>query len=141
MKFWIDCIPPKSTHQASAMIMRNRKTGQQFVGMAQSSKGKKIQKELLTLFAPHRPPKPYQGPIYLQVKWVYPWRKSEPKKNRALGRIPCDTLPDADNLCKLVLDLMTRLGYWNNDSQIAQLRFVKEWGDTPGIGIGIWKAQ
>jgi Holliday junction resolvase RusA-like endonuclease len=140
MKFWIDCIPPKSTHQASAIIMRNKATGKQFVGMSQSSKGKKVQQELMSLFAPHRPEKPYKGPIYLQIKWVYDWRKSETKKTRKLGRLPCDTRPDVDNICKIILDIMTRLAYWHDDSQVAQLHFSKEWGDTPGIGIGIWKA-
>jgi hypothetical protein len=30
---------------------------------------------------------------------------------------------------------MTRLGFWCDDSQIADLRFVKCWGDTAGIGV------
>jgi hypothetical protein len=53
----------------------------------------------------------------------------------ARGVIPCDTRPDCDNLCKILFDAMTRLGFWGDDSQIADLRFVKCWGDTAGIGV------
>lgn len=132
MEFWVDCIPPKATAQASSMIMR-RKDGTPFIGKAK--RGAKTRSELLTLFMPHRPIAPLEGAVFMQVDWVYPWRKSEPKKNKQDGNLPCDTRPDCDNLCKFLCDVLGRLGYFTDDSQIADLRFRKFWGDRCGIGV------
>jgi len=136
MKFWIKCIPPKSTGQAGLRIMK-KKNGQQFIGKFASSKSKKTQEELMTLLRPYVPDSPMEGPIKLFVFWCYPWRKAEPKKNRVLGRKHCDTRPDCDNLCKMLQDNMSRLGFWCDDAQIAHLEFIKYWADNPGIGIEI----
>ena len=135
-KFFIPCVPPKSTHQASLRIMQ-KKNGGRFIGKFASSKGKAVQDELLILLREFVPPCPYSVALRVSVEWTYPWRKSETKKNRAEGYLPCTTRPDADNLCKLLFDCMTRLGYWTDDSVIADLRFQKAWGDKPGIGITI----
>ena len=103
--------------------------------MDASGKGKAAQNDLMTLLMPHRPAEPMQGAVKLVVTWRYPWRKSEPKRNRALGVMPCTTRPDVDNLCKILLDCMTRLAYWSDDGQVATLTVMKQWGDGPGIGI------
>jgi Holliday junction resolvase RusA-like endonuclease len=60
-------------------------------------------------------------------------RKSETKKRRALGCIPHDKRPDLDNLAKLTIDCMTRLGWFCDDAQIARLELEKEWSTAPGI--------
>jgi len=134
--FFIPCNPPKSTAQASHRIMK-RRDGTQFVGKFDSSKGKAVQDELLIMLGQHRPATAFSGPLVLIVEWCYPWRKSEPKKNMVSGWKWCDTRPDVDNLCKLLFDCMTRLGFWVDDSQISRLDFSKKWGDFPGIDIAI----
>lgn len=134
--FFIACIPPKSTHQAALRILR-RNDGTQFVGKFATSKGKRVESELITLFMPHRPPAPMQGPLSLSVFWNYPWRKSEKKANRERGAMPCDVRPDCDNLAKFVCDILTRLAFWGDDGQVSDLRFSKYWSDKPGIGIRI----
>jgi len=134
--FFIPCNPPKSTAQGSSRIMK-RKNGQMFVGRCANSKAAKAKANLLTLLHPHRPETPLEGPLLLVVDWRYAWRKSEPKKNRAEGWKYCDTRPDVDNLCKMLLDAMTTAGFWNDDSQIAKLSFTKEWSNYSGIGIRI----
>ena len=132
IEFWVDCIPPKSTAQASSMIMR-RQDGTPFIGKAK--RGAKTRNEIMTLLMPFRPPVPLDGALWLSVDWVYPWRKSEPKKNRAHGTLPCFTRPDCDNLCKYLCDIFGRLGMYLDDAQVADLRFRKMWGDRPGIGV------
>ena len=134
LSFFISCIPPKSTHQAALRILK-RHDGTQFVGKFATSKGKAVESELMTLFMPHRPPQPMQGPLSLEVRWQYPWRKSEKKANRAKGILACDVRPDCDNLAKFVCDIMTRLAFWNDDGQVANLTFSKTWCNSPGIGI------
>jgi Holliday junction resolvase RusA-like endonuclease len=136
--FFIPCNPPKSTAQGSSRIMK-RRDGSQFVGRFANSKATKAKSSLLTLLHPHRPETPLEGPLRLEVEWEYPWRKSEPKKNKALGFKPCDTRPDVDNLSKMLLDAMTTAGFWNDDGQVAHLSFYKSWSDKPGIGIRIVK--
>ena len=134
--FFIPCNPPKSTHQAALRILK-RHDGTQFVGKFASSKGKRVETELMTLFMPYRPPAPLSGPLHLAVFWRYPWRKSEKKTNIAKGPMWCDTRPDCDNLSKFVCDIMTRLAFWHDDSQVAVLAFRKQWCSDPGIGIHV----
>jgi Holliday junction resolvase RusA-like endonuclease len=134
ISFRIDCIPPKSTHQASLRIMK-RRDGTQFVGKMESGKGAQVKRDLIALLAEHRPAEPFAGPVELIVYWDYPWRKSEPKRNRALGVKWCDTRPDCDNLAKMLIDCMTRLGFWADDSQVARLSFSKRWANRPGIEV------
>ena len=134
--FFVSCVPPKSTHQAALRILK-RHDGKMFVGKFATSKGKQVEGELLTLFVPYRPPAPMQGPLMLSVHWIYPWRKSEKKVNIERGIIPCDVRPDCDNLAKFVCDIMTRLGFYGDDGQIAVLKFSKSWGQKPGISVHI----
>ena len=136
ISFRIDCIPPKSTHQASLRIMK-RRDGSQFVGKMENSKGAQVKRDLISLLAEHRPAEPFAGPVHLDIDWTYPWRKSEPKRNRITGARWCDTRPDCDNLAKMLIDCMTRLGFWGDDSQVARLTFSKWWADRPGIEVRV----
>ena len=133
---WIPCIPPKTTAQAAARIMK-RRDGTMFVGKFATGKGKAAQNDLLALLLPHRPALPLDGAVVVCVTWRYPWRKGESKRTRAEGVIPCTTRPDVDNICKMLLDCMTRLAFWTDDGQVARLTVCKEWGDDPGIGIQV----
>lgn len=131
----LNCIPPKHTAQASNKILKT-KDGRYFVGKKENSNAKTTQNELFILLNQYRPEKPLDKPLSVEIKWVYPYRKSEPKKNR-LSEKYCDTRPDIDNLCKLLFDVMTRIGFWLDDSQIAKLNFVKVWDERPRIEIKI----
>ena len=138
IEFFVTCIPPKSTQQHNVRIFRG-KTGKAFIGKSKTNKAAQAQQHLAALLSPHAPEKPLDGPLSMTVTWSYPWRKSEPKKNRIAGARPCDTRPDVDNLTKGLCDTMTRCGFWNDDSQIAELTFRKNWADRPGIQIAISK--
>lgn len=138
MNIVINCIPPKHTAQASNKILKT-KSGKYFIGKTQDSNAKQTQNELMWLFMPYRPKIPFDCPIRVSVKWLYPFRKAEPKKNRIEG-LPCTTRPDCDNLCKLLLDIMTRLGFWVDDSIIYNLEFTKAYSENPRIEIKIEKS-
>ena len=137
IKFHIPCIPPKATQQASLRIIK-RKDGGQFVGKFANRKGKKAQDDMTAMFAPYAPETPLEGALRLKVEWVYPYRKSEPKKNRT-GLIPCTTRPDCSNLIKMPEDILTRLGFVLDDSQFSEIQFTKYWGESSGITITIDK--
>lgn len=136
LNFHIDCIPPKSTAQAGLTILKNKTTGKFFVGKFATSKSQHTKNQLMELLSPHKPTIPLTSPLFIQILWAYPYRKSE-KKRRIGNRIYCDTRPDIDNLCKLLFDCMTRLGFWLDDGQIADLRFIKVWDKQVGIWISI----
>ena len=130
-EFFIECIPPKTTHQSSTQILKT-KGGRYFVG--KTSKGKAIQSELIHLFSFFAPPEPYTKPISLSIRWHFPWRKSEPKKNKVLGAYPVTTRPDLDNLAKGAIDAMQGAGFFE-DSIIYDLHITKLWSDKAGIEV------
>lgn len=132
----IKCNPPKSTAQASNKILKT-KEGRYFVGKMHTSKAKQVENTLISFLMPFVPEKPLDGALSLNVVWAYPWRTSEPKKNKKDGYKYCDTRPDIDNIMKMIGDTMTRLGFWFDDSQIAELYFKKMWCESPKIIIKI----
>ena len=87
-------------------------------------------------YSPRRS-KIFKGAIKVDILWAYPFRKSETKKRREMEIIPCDTRPDADNILKGFLDVLTKLHYWEDDAQISELHFKKVWSSLPGIRLGI----
>lgn len=93
---------------------------------------------LTVLAAQYRPDKPLEGPLQLDIVLRYPWRKSEKKRNIALGELAKDTRPDWDNLAKQVCDVLESGGFFLDDAQIADARVRKVWRDGPsGVEIRI----
>ena len=45
--------------------------------------------------------------------------------------------PDCDNAVKLLQDVMTKMGFWKDDSQIARLMVKKVLAERPGILIEV----
>ena len=85
---------------------------------------------------PYQPARPLTGPVSLKLAFVWPYRKSEPKKNR-IGLIPKTTKPDWDNLAKTLQDVLTRLRFWEDDAQVYSASVDKWWGEEPQIIITI----
>jgi Holliday junction resolvase RusA-like endonuclease len=101
--------------------------------------------DLVSLLAAYRPEdcsRFQTGPLAVKIELYFPYRKSERKEYvNSLSCVPCDTRPDLDNLSKMILDAMTRCGYWRDDGQVACLTISKWWHGTPGISISINKAE
>ena len=99
---------------------------------ARSEKGARAQAALL---APHTPREPLAGPLAVGLSYVLPL----PKRGRAPG--PHHVTPDVDNLSKLTLDVLSRLRWWNDDAQVAELHATKRWGangENPGVVVEVW---
>lgn len=135
--FTLHCNPPRHTAQGSYTILRNKKTGKQFIGKKSNSKAIQTKTELMAMLLPYRPKIALKGAVSCEIEVVYAWRASEPKKNKITGYKWCDTRPDIDNWLKQFFDCLTRLGFWNDDSQVASLTFSKRWGDKPRISVHI----
>lgn len=74
---------------------------------------------------------PLKGPIRLDVSWEF---KAKTKKQNNTWKI---TRPDTDNMQKTLKDVMTKLGFWKDDSQVVYEVCEKYWGKEPGIFIAI----
>ena len=54
------------------------------------------------------------------------------KKVKVYNGMPKSTRPDTDNLVKLLKDVMTKCGYWWDDSQVAYETISKVYSDVVG---------
>lgn len=77
--------------------------------------------------APHAPKEPLQAPVHVMMKWLYPTTQ---KKGDGVYKT---TRPDVDNMQKIVLDSMTKLGFWKDDSHVSSMVVEKFHSDTVGI--------
>lgn len=81
--------------------------------------------------AEYSPESPISGAVRLIVKWCY-----GTKDKKKIGK-PKITKPDTDNLIKAFKDCMTKVGYWNDDAQVASEINEKYWNDVVGIYVRV----
>lgn len=126
MNFFIAIHPPTATAQERKVKVINGKP------IFYDPPAVKSAKELLSAYlAQHRPPQPMTGGLSLRVLWLFP-RGAHP---HGAWRT---TKPDTDNLQKMLKDCMTRVGFWEDDAQVAREIIEKRWSDEPcGIYIEI----
>ena len=126
MNFFIAIKPPTATAQERKVKVVNGKP------VFYDPPAVKAAKELFSAYlAQHRPPQPLTGGLSLRVLWLFP-RGTHP---HGAWRT---TKPDTDNLQKLLKDCMTRVGFWEDDAQVAREIIEKRWSDEPcGIYIEI----
>jgi Holliday junction resolvase RusA-like endonuclease len=87
-------------------------------------------------FLPERPRAlALEGPLLLRVDLFFPRPKDHYTKKGnqlKLGSPSWHTkVPDADNLAKAVMDTLTAMGVWRDDSQIAELVTKKFYAADP----------
>lgn len=133
LAFRLDCTPPTATAQQKGVFVVG--------GKARFFTKKKVRQSenfLAGLLSMHQPDVPFDCPVAVTVRWVFPWRKSERKSVVKAGApVPHTSRPDLDNLEKNLLDVLTRLNFWTDDSLVAEKRTSKWWGPKPGIDIRI----
>ena len=126
MNFFIAMHPPTATAQERKVKVVNGKP------IFYDPPAVKSAKELLSAYlAQHQPPQPMTGGLSLRVLWLFP-RGAHP---HGAWRT---TKPDTDTLQKMLKDYMTRVGFWEDDAQVAREIIEKRWSDEPcGIYIEI----
>ena len=133
---FISCVAPKTTAQSS---LRFTKDGKMF----KDKRGVACRDTWVSLLAPNAPEEPFSKPCTLKVAFTWPWRKSEPQKNKTLGWLPMYTKPDLDNLSKIFVDSMVTCGWLVSDQIVWKLTLMKGWGDRTGVHIALdddWEA-
>lgn len=124
-EFFIDMIPPTSTHQEKGYTIVNGK--RRYYDRGNSDAEQKLKAYL----SKHIPDKPYMDAVQVVTKWCFPI------KAKHYDGEPYTNKPDADNLCKALYDIMTKLGFWKDDSLIYSSVTEKYWAERPGIYIKI----
>ena len=132
MKFKLKMIPPTATAQQK---------GEQIIGgRIHHYKKKNVRQAeaiLRDALLPYVPEAPITDqPVMLLVKWMFPYPKSAKKHKPGYSRYKI-TRPDADNLNKMLKDVMTDMGFWKDDALICFEVVSKIYNDEPGIYIEI----
>lgn len=87
-----------------------------------------------------RAEQPILGPVAVRIDLLFP-RPQRLRTRTTIGVMTRHTSkPDTDNAAKPILDVLTELGWWRDDSQVAEI-LVSKWyaaeGDRPGARIMI----
>lgn len=110
---------PRTTSQQKGF---NRRTGQVYT----KAKVRQVKNLYGFIFKTHRPPRIMTGAIRVKVIFFFPAKR--PHKHGE----PKTTRPDVENMSKELLDAANGV-LWADDSQIADLRLIKTYGEECGI--------
>ena len=132
ISFFVPCVPPKTTAQQKGAFSAGGR-----IRFFTKKKVAQAESDYISLLMRHAPADPMEGPLRLRVCLTWPWRKSEKKGVVARGWAPMTSKPDFDNASKMLCDVMTKLRFWTDDSQIADGRVAKGWGDRPGVYVEV----
>lgn len=130
IQFFMPMKPPTVTHQEKQVRVVKGRDGKSRPVFYEPAELKRARVLLRDNLARHTPEKPMHGPVRLVVKWCFP-------KGRHPAGAYKDTKPDTDNLQKLLKDVMTELGYWNDDAQVCSEITEKFWAELPGILVHV----
>lgn len=117
---------PTVTHQEKKITVKNGKPV-----VYEPEELKEARQKLESYLGPWSPKEKLNGPLRLTVKWLFPVIKTSVNGQWK------DTKPDTDNLNKLLKDVMTDLGYWKDDAQVASEIIEKFWASPSGIYIKV----
>lgn len=92
---------------------------------------------------PHRPTTPLDGPLSLILNFHLPRPKSHYRTGKRSAELRDNPpfyhtgKPDVDNAAKAIMDAMTQLAFWRDDSQVASCLITKTYthGQGPGCEI------
>jgi len=128
-------IPVGQAQQKGACVIQGK------IRFFTKAKIKEAERQWRAILGPMVPEKPLEGALNLCVTLHFPWRKVDKKAQKQFKVMPIPTRPDCSNLIKLLEDQMTKLGFWKDDSQIAELTIRKFRSDMPGIHFTIQPSQ
>lgn len=136
--------PSTITAQHKGVSFRRRKI---YTLAMVKAEAKRIKRDLLihrdgVFQRPKYPVTPYEGPLYCQIQIIFPLTVLQAqlhtdKLSDLEFTLHHTVYPDVDNSAKLILDCLTKLGFWHDDAQVDDLRLTKRYGGEPRITIWI----
>lgn len=130
-EFFVAMVPPTTTHQQKKIRVVKNKKGKHVPMIYEPPELKAARSKLMGHLGKHVPKEKYTGGIRLVTKWCFPLTDG-----RYDGQYKT-TKPDTDNLQKLLKDVLTDLGYWEDDALVVSEIVEKFWAKIPGIYIAI----
>lgn len=131
MHFFVACEPPTATQQEKGIriVEVNGKRVPRTYPKPSWERARDYIKSRLAAFAPDDPIEK-GSPVLLSVTWCF-------ANEGEVDGTPHIVKPDTDNLDKGLKDIMTALGWWDDDAQVFSEHIVKVWSRVPGIRIDI----
>lgn len=130
LRFFLPMNPPTKTAQQKRWKCVNGKPI-----AYQSAELKAAYMKLRDGVARFKPEEKIADSIQLLVQWGFPADKKHPAGSWRKGK------PDTDNLQKMLKDVMTEAGFWEDDCLVVSETVQKFYVDTPGIYIAITKVE
>ena len=130
LRFFLPMNPPTQTAQEKRWKCVNGKPI-----AYQSAQLKAAYMKLRDGVARFKPEEKIRDSIQLLVQWGFPADKKHPAGSWRKGK------PDTDNLQKMLKDVMTEAGFWEDDCLVVSETVQKFYVDTPGIYIAIAKVE
>lgn len=115
---------PTATAQQKGI---NHKTGTVFT----KKKVQAVKDMFMNELVKHAPDHPIEGPVAITIHFQFDIKD---KKKRGKWKT---TRPDTDNMEKLLLDCMTKAGFWLDDSQVVSKWSLKQYSELRSAAIVI----
>lgn len=130
LEFFVACVPPKASHHQKKIVRRGR-----FMSLADKPELVAARNSWLAMLQPYAPQVPIAGAVSLTIELEWPWRSSDSKRVRLLGRIPSTVKPDCSNMAKTIEDCLELARFMENDAAVSEL-VVRKWiGNRPGVKV------
>lgn len=133
VSFWVDGTPKAQPRPRA--FARGGRARVYDPGTAEGWKG------LVALAARrYRPEDPIVEPVRLRLDFVMPRTKALQAKRHPDGPMPHTKKPDVDNCTKAVMDCLTDIGMWRDDSLVYEVVATKNYAERdgrPGVRVRI----
>lgn len=100
------------------------------------ARSERAAREQSALLRPLGPRGTLDGPLLVRLAYYLPVPK-RPTGDRQRAGAPHTSRPDVDNLAKLTLDVLSKLGWWHDDAQVWSVTATKQYGERPGVLVRV----